>query len=287
MAAAIAKVPASSRSPSTRCSTPCRRSTPSISSRVRGGALDARAHGAEHGDQVVDLRLDGRRSRSPSCRAPGSRPACAFSVPITVTYGERDARAAQAAGRRREVVAVAGTRSPRRGPRMASTWRSTGRRPIRSPPGLLMITRPNRASSGPSRMKRGAHLHRRLERHERASRGRGRDLEPARRRRGRPRSRCRSWCSRRIVHVADPRHVAQHGRLVGEGGGGHHLEDRVLGAGDPHLAVTAGTPPIDRRTSASAPMARPRRATPPSTRAGPWWWPSQRPSRPPMCREGR
>ena len=36
---------------------------------------------------------------------------------------------------------------------MASTWRLTGRRPIRSPPGLLMITRPKRARSGPKRMK--------------------------------------------------------------------------------------------------------------------------------------
>src|SRR5215208_121785 len=37
--------------------------------------------------------------------------------------------------------------------RIASTWRSTGRRPIRSPPGLLMMTRPNRARSGPRSMK--------------------------------------------------------------------------------------------------------------------------------------
>ena len=36
---------------------------------------------------------------------------------------------------------------------MASTCRFTGRRPMRSPPGLLMMTRPKRASSGPSRMK--------------------------------------------------------------------------------------------------------------------------------------
>ncbi len=36
---------------------------------------------------------------------------------------------------------------------MASTWRFTGRRPMRSPPGLLMMTRPKRASSGPRRMK--------------------------------------------------------------------------------------------------------------------------------------
>src|SRR4249919_990060 len=37
--------------------------------------------------------------------------------------------------------------------RIASTCRLTGRRPMRSPPGLLMMTRPNRDSSGPSRMK--------------------------------------------------------------------------------------------------------------------------------------
>ncbi len=36
---------------------------------------------------------------------------------------------------------------------MASTWRLTGRRPIRSPPGLLMMTRPKRDRSGPRRMK--------------------------------------------------------------------------------------------------------------------------------------
>jgi hypothetical protein len=36
--------------------------------------------------------------------------------------------------------------------RIASTWRSTGRRPIRSPPGLLMITRPKRLRSGPRSM---------------------------------------------------------------------------------------------------------------------------------------
>jgi hypothetical protein len=36
---------------------------------------------------------------------------------------------------------------------IASTWKFTGRRPIRSPPGLLMITRPKRDRSGPRRMK--------------------------------------------------------------------------------------------------------------------------------------
>ena len=83
-AAAMAKVPASSRSLMTRCSVPPRRSTPSISSRC-GAVRSIRA--------PMERSMATRSSVSGSCAAfsitvvprASTAASMAFSVPITVT----------------------------------------------------------------------------------------------------------------------------------------------------------------------------------------------------------
>ena len=121
------------------------------------------------------------------------------------------------------------------------------------------MTRPWRARSGPSRMNE-----------ERifiaASSGTNNHSGP--------RARSSSVCASTSVHVADvghrlahdrhvadPRHVAEHDRLIGQDGGGHHLQDRVLGAGHPDLAAER-----DATLDHEAIHRHPTRATPPSTR---------------------
>ena len=119
--------------------------------RVRVRPLDLGAHLLEERDEVVDLGLLG--GRADDRVAVGERRGEHRVLGAHHRHErEADLGATQPAGRRREVVAVA-VLDLAPSARIASTWRSTGRRPIRSPPGLLMMTRPKRARSGPRRMK--------------------------------------------------------------------------------------------------------------------------------------
>ena len=130
----------------------------------------------------------GRITVWPSARVAAS---IAFSVPMTDTNGKRTSVAAEAARAPSRSSSRCGTRSSAPSARIASTWRSTGRRPIRSPPGLLMITRPKRARSGPRSMKLARILAAASSGHEQpldVARG---DLVDVRRRDGRRRRRGR------------------------------------------------------------------------------------------------
>ena len=120
--------------------------------RVGVGPLDRRAHRLEERDEVVDLGLLGGRADDRVALGEGRGEHRVLGAHDRHER-EADLAAAQAPGRRSRSSSRCGTRSRRPSARIASTWRSTGRRPIRSPPGLLMMTRPNRVSSGPSRMK--------------------------------------------------------------------------------------------------------------------------------------
>ena len=120
--------------------------------------------------------------------------------------------------------------------RIASTWRSTGRRPIRSPPGLLMTTSPKRGEERPQEHEAGAHLGRGLERHEQpvdVARG---DLVDVRRGMVDDDAEVGERLGHR-AHVLDLGHVAEPAALAGQGRGGEHLQRRVLGAADPDRAL--------------------------------------------------
>ena len=115
------------------------------------GPLDVGAHLLEAGDEVVDLGLLGGGAQDGVAVGQGRREHRVLGAHDRHER-EADLGAAQPPGRGREVVAVAVLDLRRPSVRIASTWRLTGRRPIRSPPGLLMMTRPQRARSGPSSM---------------------------------------------------------------------------------------------------------------------------------------
>ena len=205
-AAAMAKVPASSRSPSTRWSTPCRRSTPSISSRCgavrsiwapiarsieirsstsgsRGGVLDHRRAARQGGGQHRVLGAHHRHVR------------------------EGDPRAAQPAGRLGEVVAVLVLDLGPEGPHRLDMQVD------RPPPdpvaaGVADDHAPEAGQERAEQDERGAHLHRRLERHEEPVGGRGRDLQPALLERGDLEADVGHGAAQDL-HVADARDVAQ------------------------------------------------------------------------------
>ena len=105
---------------------------------------------------------------------------------------------------------------------------SSRRRPITSPPGGGTLARPRRASSGPASRNDARIRLAELARRSRASRARRVHAHLVRRRSTRRR---RRGCCEQLDHrldVADPRHVRQRHRLVGEQAGGEDRQHAVL-----------------------------------------------------------
>ena len=115
------------------------------------GPLDLGAHLAQEVDEVVDLRLLGRRADGRVALGQGRREHRVLGAHDRHER-EADLRPAQPARAPGRSSSRSGSRSGRPCARIASTCRLTGRRPMRSPPGLLMMTRPKRARSGPRSM---------------------------------------------------------------------------------------------------------------------------------------
>ena len=228
----------------------------------------------------------------------------AFSVPITDTVGKRDVRAAQSVLRRRgEVVAVAvDDRGAHRlqGRHVEVDGPSTDPIPAGVRQDDAAEPRQHRAEQDEA----GAHLQRGLERHERPLRALGLEDEgvavgPAD---------VDADVAHHLAqdrHVADARNVVERDRFLGQHGGGHLLQHRVLGAGDANLAVqrhAAGDHellhgPMKSRGSLAYDTAvyddgRSPRVTRHPGQASfhswtPWWCPSHSPTRPPEWRDGR
>ncbi len=198
------------------------------------GARDPRAHGCEHGDQVVDLRLE--------CRVVDHRRSVGHGRRedhvLRAHDGDRrelDVRATQPAGRRGgEVVAIAihdRCAHPLHGGDVEV--HRTSADPVTT--GVRQDDAAESRQHRPEQDEAGAHLQRGLERDERPLRIGRKDLERI--------AVGALHLEADIVHqvaqdgdVADLGDVAEDAALIGQDGRGHHLEHGVLGAGDADLA---------------------------------------------------
>ena len=168
---------------------------------------------------------------------------------------------------------------------MASTCRSTGRRPIRSPPGFEMMTRPKRDSMGPSRMK--------LERIFMAASS-GTNGQSA------------SWAVMASVsgsgHATSKPMSLMASRMIctslmfGTLRSTTGSSVRAAAAISLRTAFLApamrtspcsGLPPVTMNFCIGAESTGPQAGQASFHSCAPVWWPSHRPTRPPMCRLGR
>ena len=197
--------------------------------RVRRRALDLGTHLLEHQDQVVDLWLPG--GGLDDCPALGQRGG--QDRVLGAHHGhlrEADVRAAQPAGRAREVVAVAVLDVGAHGAHRVDVQVDRAA----ADPVAARVAHDHAAEARqqrPEQDEAGAHLGRGLERHEEpldVARG---DLVRVRRRVIDDDAEVAQHADH-DAHVLDLRHVREPAALAGQRGRGEHLERRVLAAAD-------------------------------------------------------
>ena len=159
-----------------------------------------------------------------------------FAVPVTV--GPRGPLMSMVAPRRRRARPITQPRSSRKSaPRAANPFRcrSTGRSPMRQPPGRGTMARPRRASSGPSTQKlariRRTNCQRRADRPPIGRFQPQRAVAP-----GNVEPQVLQHAGQR-ADVGQLRHALQPHRLGGQDRGGHHRQRGVLRSVGPDLAL--------------------------------------------------